>query len=166
VWITLRESKASFAIDGEADQADRIQRFANVLAQRTCEGELPLSDPALGDLQREILGGLTTLQQFGLRQSPVFVGEVVRFQKVVHYVAPPADELSRMLNGMIVFWQRTVGQPAVMRSAVLAFGFVYIHPLAGYGFSPTDGCVSRALWVYGVTNHLARRHSFQFPVQW
>ena len=130
VWITLRESKASFAIEGEADQADRIQRFANVLAQRTGEGELPLSDPALGDLQAEILGGLTTLQQFGLRQSPVFVGEVVRFQEVVHYVAPPADELSRMLNGLIVFWQRTVGQPAVMRSAVLAFGFVYIHPLA------------------------------------
>ena len=130
VWITLRESKASFAIEGEADQADRIQRFANVLAQRTGEGELPLSDPALGDLQGEILGGLTTLQQFGLRQSPVFVGEVVRFQEVVHYVAPPADELSRMLNGLIVFWQRTVGQPAVMRSAVLAFGFVYIHPLA------------------------------------
>lgn len=38
VWITLRESKASFAIEGEADQADRIQRFANVLAQRTGEG--------------------------------------------------------------------------------------------------------------------------------
>jgi hypothetical protein len=35
-----------------------------------------------------------------------------------------------MLNGLRVFWERTQGQPAVMRSAVLAFGFVYIHPLA------------------------------------
>jgi hypothetical protein len=60
----------------------------------------------------------------------VFVGEVVRFQEVVHYVAPPADELSAMLNGLAVFWERTEGQPAVMRSAVMAFGFVYIHPLA------------------------------------
>lgn len=130
VWMTLRESKASFAIEGEANKADRIQRFANVLAQRTGEGELPLSDPTLGDLQGEILGGQTTLKQFGLRQSPVFVGEVVRFQEVVHYVAPPADELSQMLNGLSVFWERTAGQSAVMRSAVLAFGFVYIHPLA------------------------------------
>lgn len=130
VWMTLRESKASFAIEGEADQADRIQRFAAVLARRTGEGDLPLSDPALGDLQREILGARTTLQQFGVRQSPVFVGEVVRFQEVVHYVAPPADELSAMLNGLAVFWERTEGQPAVMRSAVMAFGFVYIHPLA------------------------------------
>lgn len=35
-----------------------------------------------------------------------------------------------MLNGLAVFWDRTQGQPAVMRSAVLAFAFVYIHPLA------------------------------------
>lgn len=130
VWMTLRESKASFAIEGEADQADRIQRFADVLARRTGEGELPLGDPALGALQGEILGRRTTLQQFGVRQSPVFVGEVVRFQEVVHYVAPPPDELSAMLNGLAVFWERTEGQPAVMRSAVVAFGFVYIHPLA------------------------------------
>ena len=130
VWMTLRESKASFAIEGEADQADRIERFADVLARRTGEGELPVTDPALGELQGEILGGRTTLQQFGVRQSPVFVGEVVRFQEVVHYVAPPADALSRMLNGLAVFWERTQGQSTVMRSAVLAFGFVYIHPLA------------------------------------
>jgi Fic family protein len=31
---------------------------------------------------------------------------------------------------MAVFWERTQGQSALMRSAVLAFGFVYIHPLA------------------------------------
>ena len=130
VWMTLRESKASFAIEGEADQADRIQRFAAVLARRTGEGELPLSDSALRELQGEILGRRNTLQQLGLRQSPVFVGEVVRFQEMVHYVAPPADALSRMLNGLRVFWERTQGQPAVMRSAVLAFGFVTIHPLA------------------------------------
>lgn len=130
VWMTLRESKASFAIEGEADQADRIQRFADVLARRTGEGDLPLSDPDIRELQAEILGPATTLQQFGVRQSPVFVGEVVRFQEIVHYVAPPADDLHRMLDGLAVFWERTQGQSAVMRSAVLAFGFVYIHPMA------------------------------------
>lgn len=39
VWMTLRESKASFAIEGETDQTDRIQRFADVLARRTGEGD-------------------------------------------------------------------------------------------------------------------------------
>ncbi|AVR89472.1 Fic family protein [Thauera aromatica] len=130
VWMTLRESKSSFAIEGEADQSDRIQRFADVLARRTGEGALPLDDASLAQLQSEILGRRTTLQQFGIRQSPVFVGEVVRYQEVVHYVAPPAADMQAMLDGMRVFWDRTYGQSAVMRSAVLAFGFVYIHPLA------------------------------------
>lgn len=130
VWMTLRESKSSFAIEGEAGQSDRIQRFADVLARRTGEGALPLDDAALARLQSEILGMRTTLRQFGLRQSPVFVGEVVRYQEVVHYVAPPAEDMQAMLEGLAVFWVRTLGQSAVMRSAVLAFGFVYIHPLA------------------------------------
>lgn len=130
VWMTLRESKSSFAIEGEADQSDRIQRFADVLARRTGEGDLPLDQAQLAPLQSEILGRRTTLQQFGIRQSPVFVGEVVRFQEVVHYVAAPSDDLQAMLDGLATFWERTQGQSAVMRSAVVAFGFVYIHPLA------------------------------------
>lgn len=130
VWMTLRESKSSFAIEGEADQSDRIQRFADVLARRTGQGAVPLDNASLAQLQAEILGRRTTLQQFGLRQSPVFVGEVVRYREVVHYVAPPAQDMPAMLDGLAVFWQRTQGQSAVMRSAVLAFGFVYIHPLA------------------------------------
>jgi hypothetical protein len=99
VWMTLRESKASFAIEGEADQSDRIKRFADVLARRTGKGAIPLDNAALATLQAAILGTRTTLQTFGIRQSPVFVGEVVRDQEVVHYVAPPAADLHDMLAG-------------------------------------------------------------------
>jgi len=130
VWMTLRESKSSFAIEGEVDQSARIQRFADVLARRTGQGALPLDQPSLAQLQSEILGKRTTLQRFGIRQSPVFVGEVVRYQEVVHYVAPPSEDMHAMLEGLSTFLERTQGQSAVMRSAVAAFGFVYIHPLA------------------------------------
>ncbi len=129
-WMTLRESRASFAIEGEADQATRVQRFADVMARRTGQGEWPLTDAALAELQREILGERTTLVRFGIRQSPVFVGEVVRYQEVVHYVAPVAEDVPAMLDGLRVFLERTQGQSPVMRSAVASFGFVYIHPLA------------------------------------
>jgi hypothetical protein len=130
VWMTLRESKSSFAIEGEADQPDRIQRFADVLARRTGQGDWPLDDAALAQLQSEILGTRVTLQQFGVRQSPVFVGEVVRYQEVVRYVAPPFEDMAAMLDGLKVFLERTAGQSTVMRAAVAAFGFVYMHPLA------------------------------------
>ena len=129
-WMTLRESKASFAIEGEADRSTRIQRFADVLARRTGQGELPLTDAALAEMQEEILGAVTTLTRMGIRQSPVFVGETVRYQEIVHYVAPPEGDLERMLEGIRVFLNRTQGQSPVMRSAVAAFAFVYIHPLA------------------------------------
>ena len=129
-WMTLRESKSSFAIEGEADQLDRIQRFANVLSRRTGQGSFPLNQAALSELQSEILGKRTTLEQFGIRQSPVFVGEVARYQDIVHYIAPPAADVHAMLEGVVTFLERTKGQSPVMRSAVAAFGFVYIHPLA------------------------------------
>ncbi len=131
VWMTLRESRSSFEIEGEADKADRIQRFADVLARRTGQGDTaPLSDASLAELQREILGPRSTIQRFGLRQSPVFVGEVARYQEVVHYVAPPPEDLPDMLAGLQTFLDRTSGQSPLMRGAVAAFSFVYIHPLA------------------------------------
>lgn len=130
VWMTLRESKASFAIEGEADKVGRVQRFADTMARRTGQGELPLADAALADLQRDILGDRTTLQRLGQRQSPVFVGETIRYQEVVHYVAPPPEDLADMLEGLQVFLARTQGQSPAMRAAVASFGFVYIHPLA------------------------------------
>jgi hypothetical protein len=130
VWMTLRESKASFVIEGEGDRVGRVQRFADVMARRTGQGELPLSDTALAELQQAILGDRTTITHFGLRQSPVFVGETVRYQEIVHYIAPPPGEVAAMLKGLSVFLEKTQGQPSVMRSAVAAFGFVYIHPLA------------------------------------
>lgn len=130
VWMTLRESKASFAIEGEGDRVGRVQRFADVMARRTGQGEMPLSEFLLAEMQHEILGERASLQKFGLRQSPVFVGETVRYQEVVHYVAPPHEDVSQMLEGLRTFLERTKGQSAVMRSAVASFGFVYIHPLA------------------------------------
>ncbi len=130
VWMTLRESKASFAIEGEADRTRRIERFADVMARRTGIDELPLNEKSLAQLQQEILGEATTITHFGLRSSPVFVGETVNFQEVVHFVAPPADDVVRMLKGLHMFFERTQGQSAVMRSAVVSFGFIYIHPMA------------------------------------
>ncbi|MFM8356613.1 MAG: Fic family protein [Gammaproteobacteria bacterium] len=129
-WMTLRESRSSFAIEGEADQSERIARFADVLARRTGQGQLPIDNATLAELQMDILGQRTSLREFGIRRSPVFVGSIVRHQEWVHYVAPPAEQVTAMLSGLATFWARTQGQSPIVRSAVLAFAFVYIHPLA------------------------------------
>jgi hypothetical protein len=130
VWLTLRESRSSFVIEGEQDQTKRIQRFAAVIETRTGQGPIPLSAEGLAQLQGAILGKTTTLPAYGLRRSPVYVGQTVRYENVVHYVAPPWEAVPSMVDALRQFLIRTEGASSVMRAAVASFGFVYIHPLS------------------------------------
>lgn len=125
-WFTFGESKASFKLEGEIKQQDKIQRFAQLISTHTGKMPLPYDWQYL---QKEILGK-TTLKHFGLRQSPVFVGQVHKFQEIVHYIAPHYDSIADKLNGLMAFYHKTQGQSSIIRSAVIAFAFVYIHPLA------------------------------------
>ncbi|WP_238446793.1 hypothetical protein [Azohydromonas australica] len=89
VWLMLRDSRSSFKTEGKADKADRNQLFANLTGRRTGVGPLALDHETLALLQSQILGRRTMLQALGIRQSPAFVGEAMRFEEVVSYVAPP-----------------------------------------------------------------------------
>nr|WP_278875151.1 Fic family protein [Variovorax paradoxus] len=84
----------------------------------------------MAQLQEAILGKTTTLPAYGLRRSPVYVGQTVRYENVVHYFAPPWEAVPRMVDALSQFLIRTEGAPSVMRAAVASFGFVYIHPLS------------------------------------
>lgn len=131
VWMTLRESKASFSIEGEGQELKRIERFADVMARRTGEGEIPIEPKRLAELQQDILGTKTVIQQYGLRKSPVFVAETNNsFKEIVHYIAPPFSDIEYKLQGLKSFMEKTQGQSSLIRSAVASFAFVYIHPLA------------------------------------
>ncbi|WP_296404860.1 Fic family protein [Psychrobacter sp.] len=130
VWITLGESKASFAIEGETSQVKRIERFADFMARNIGKSETPFSPETLADYQQALLGD-SLLTHFGVRKSPVFIGESrMGYKQIVHYIAPPYRQVGNMLNGLNAFMHSTQGQSSIMRSAVIAFGLVYIHPLA------------------------------------
>lgn len=130
VWLTLRESRSSFQLEGEQDKKDRIERFAEVLHSYTGQGEPPLGQESLALLQRAILGKASSIRQPGVRKSPVFIGQTIGYQEVIHYVAPPSSDVPGMLDGLGTFLNKTTGQSPVMRAAVASFGFVYIHPMA------------------------------------
>ena len=128
VWLTIKESRASFAIEHEEDKQDRIQRFAAVMEQRTGQAVNPFSTEELEALQREILG--PSALHYGLRRSPVFVGETARFgQERVHYIAPHWDNVQSILDGLRELLKRTTGLSSVARAALASFGFVYLHPM-------------------------------------
>jgi hypothetical protein len=126
-WLTFKESRASFLIEKEADQADRIQRFAHVIAQHCGHIENPLSNASLQSLQAGILG--QDAIGLGLRRSPVFVGQATMREDIVHYIAPHCADLAQLLAGLYEFVVSTRGAESLSRAAVLAFGFVYIHPM-------------------------------------
>lgn len=117
-------------------QTRRIQRFAVVLETRTGQGTVPLAAESLAQLQEAILGKTTTLPACGLRLSPVYVGQTVRYENVEHYVAPPWDAVPQMVDALREFLRRTAGASSVMRAAVASFGFVYIYPWP----TETDAC--------------------------
>jgi hypothetical protein len=98
------------------------------MEQRCGQYDQPLLEEALGELQSQILGPQAT--RYGMRRSPVFVGEVDGFTELVHYIAPHWDDAPKLLSGLRDFASRTVGASALVRAAVLSFGFVYIHPMA------------------------------------
>lgn len=127
-WLTIKESRASFLIEHEADQADRIKRFAHVMAEHCGKLDEPLAGDSLARLQRGILGDAAL--RLGLRRSPVFVGQSTIRDDIVHYIGPHFSALPAMLDGLKAFEQSTRGQEALARAAAIAFGFVYIHPMS------------------------------------
>lgn len=126
-WLTFKESRASFLIEKEASQADRIQRFAHVIAQYCGQLDDPLSDASLHTLQKGILGH--DALGLGLRRSPVFVGQATMREDIVHYIAPQYTDIPRFMQGLKDFEQATRGAEPLARAGVIAFGFVYIHPM-------------------------------------
>ncbi|WP_092523939.1 Fic family protein [Onishia taeanensis] len=146
VWLTIHESRASFAIEHESGHQDRIQRFALAMEQFCGRLPDPLDPHALSELQSAILG-VSTIRP-GLRESPVFVGSrSVGFGSVTHYVCPHWEWLPEMLEGLRRFLASTDSSQSLIRAAVASFGFVFIHPLAD-----GNGRVSRFL-----VNDLLRR---------
>ena len=129
-WLTVKESRASFAIESEGKEEDRIHRFARAMVIHCGQIEEPLSDASLETLQSGIMGAITTGFRPGLRRSPVFVGHTADYQPVMDYLAPHFKDVPAMMDGLRAVAQRTVGQHAVLRAAALSFGLVYIHPLA------------------------------------
>ncbi len=143
VWIGMKESLASFTLEHEAQKIDRVKRFAAATAKNCGRYDSPFSEKALAELQSEILGtrGTQTNNSFGIRKSPVFVGEVTsEFTPLVHYIAPRWDDVPPILEGMEAFLKRTTGRNSILRAGALSFGFVYIHPL-----SDGNGRISRFL---------------------
>lgn len=126
-FLQLKDSRSSYAIEGERPPQDRIQRWGRAIGEA---GRRSLDLDELLRLQAVVIGDARFVA-LGLREEGGFVGEHDRVTHLPipdHISARPAD-LPSLIDGMVAFDQgAALHLDPVIAAAVLAFGFVYAHP--------------------------------------
>lgn len=138
-FLLLKDSKASYTIEGEQPPQSRIQRWGRAIGQA---GMQPLDMDELIRLQRTVIGDRRFVR-IGLRNRGGFVGEHDRDTGVPipEHISARPDDLEDILGGLIDFDRMgSLRLDPVVAAACLAFGFVYIHP-----FEDGNGRVHRYL---------------------
>lgn len=126
-FLLLKDSRSSYAIEGERPPQDRIQRWGRAIGEA---GRQPLDNEELLRLQRIVIGD-DRFVTLGFRDEGGFVGDHDRESRMPlpdHVSARPED-LPSLLDGMVAFDRGPAqAMDGVIAAAILAFGFVYIHP--------------------------------------
>jgi hypothetical protein len=128
-FLLLKDSKASYAIEGEKPAQNRAQRWGRALGQA---GRIPVTLEELNRLQHIVIDN-PRFTKMGLRQEEGFIGEHDR-----RYGTPIPDHISarwKDIEGLVTGLAKTSSKlendtefDAVLAATIIAFGFVFIHP--------------------------------------
>ena len=151
-FLLLKDSKSSFAIEGEHPPQDRIQRWGRAIGEA---GRNPTDFDELLRLQ-EIVIGDTRFVALGPRAEGGFVGENDRVTRMPlpEHISARSEDLPALLEGMFEFERGPASElDSVIAAAILAFGFVYVHP-----FEDGNGRIHRYL-----IHHVLTKRGFNPP---
>ena len=126
-FLLLKDSKASYVIEGENPPQDRVQRWGRAIGEA---GRRSLDLDELLRLQRIVIGDARFVR-LGLRLEGGFVGEHDRDSNMPlpKHISARYEDLPSLVDGLIAFDSEAAQQiDPVIAAAVLAFGFVYTHP--------------------------------------
>lgn len=127
-FLLLKDSKATYAIEGEAPTHNRALRWGKAISQA---GNSPLSKEELLRLQQIVIENdrFTTL---GFRKAGGFIGEHDRKTgtPIPDHISAKWQDLDSLMEGLIKMKLKiqSSGYDAVLAAATIAFGFVFIHP--------------------------------------
>ena len=128
-YLFAKETKSSFAIEGEEPSKDRTERF--VAALMRAEKFDPSSKQSLVDLQNAIVD--PRYAQKDWRNIQVYIGETLPdFSQDIHFICPKPQDVASLMNGWMEMIARLVGGESsvhpVCAAGAAAFGFVFVHP--------------------------------------
>ncbi len=128
-FLLLKDSKASYAIEGEHPPQNRAQRWGRAIGQA---GQREISKDELVRLQHIVIDD-RRFTKMGWRQQGGFVGEHDRRtgMPIPDHISAKWQDLPSLMDGVIATDRRLEKDEkfdAVIAAATIAFGFVFIHP--------------------------------------
>ncbi len=129
-FLLLKDSRASYAIEGERPPRNRAERWARAIAQA---GEHDLTPDELLRLQRIVIEDVRFVRM-GWRDEGGFVGthDRLTMTPVPEHLSARWQDLPLLIEGLTEAERRLTGTAydPVLLAAAIAFGFVFIHPFA------------------------------------
>jgi Fic/DOC family len=130
-FLLVKDSQASFEIEGERPGKSRAERWGRTIGQA---GLHPLTVEELLRLQSIVIAD-TRFVKLGLRKEGGFIGTHDRNQgtPLPDHISARWQDLTRLLQALIATDTRLREGDTldpVIAAAMIAFGFVFIHPFA------------------------------------
>jgi len=158
-FLLLKDSKASYTIEGETPPHSRIERWGRIIGKA---GSRKLSIQELEHLQKQVITDSRFIKA-GLRAEGGFVGEHDRAtgMPMPDHISARPDDLKTLISGLIETYEllREDEFDAVLMATIVAFGFVFIHP-----FEDGNGRIHRYLFHHILTEREFVPKGLIFPV--
>jgi hypothetical protein len=158
-FMLLKDSKASFNIEGETPSNTRASRWGKAIGQA---GTSPLSEEELLRLQQIVIESKRFIDM-GWRTGGGFVGEHDRItgEPIPEHISAGWQDLEILINGLLHTegLLEAVKFHPVLTAAKIAFGFVFIHP-----FVDGNGRIHRYLIHHILTRSKFTPQGIVFPV--
>lgn len=158
-FLLLKDSKASFTIEGENPTTNRAIRWGKALGDA---GSKPLDKSELLRLQQIVIENSRFLEM-GFRREGGFVGAHDRLtgEPIPEHISAKWQDIQDLTEGLIAASEHmeTTGFDAVLAAAKIAFGFVFIHP-----FVDGNGRIHRYLIHHILAKMHFTRQGVIFPV--
>lgn len=157
-YLYTKETRSSFAIEGERPNANKEERFATLL-QRVPNLEA-LTKAELIRLQNVTVDPRYANQDY--RNDQVYVAMQLDLERQrIEYIAPKPEDVPGLMDGLLRSLGRlqTAEVDPVIEAAAVSFGFVFIHP-----FSDGNGRLHRMLIHYVLSRRGVTPTGFIFPV--